>query len=462
MSHPVPSPARLLAVVLVLGVTRPAQAQQSLLERVVHRTALDNGLQVIVVDNPTVSLATVLVAVHNGAFTQDSAEEGLAHLYEHLLFRSFGSDPSAFGYEVSKLNGRYNGTTSDEVVTYYVAVPSKHVDAGIRLLARLLQGARFSNGDLKDERPVVLDELQRAESDPEQLFRHQVGRMLWGASWHRKDVGGDSGSIRGITLDRLKQTYARYYVPNNAALIVTGDVSPDRVFAAARRHFGEWKPGSDPFADRQIPPIAPRTSTNAVMLGQDVLDVTLVVTLHGPSVRADPAATYAADVLFDVFNDPGSPFQRRLVDGGAFHSVSGHYLTLGHTGPIEFRGKTTPERAQEALLTLLGEVDNLDVLEGVSDEDLAIAKKRRQVETALTLERTAMLAPQLAFWWSSAGMDYYMTYQDRMAAQTAADLRRFASAYIVSKPRVIGVLAAPPVVDQLAAWLRQSVRRSTP
>jgi zinc protease len=400
--------------------------------------------------------------VRNGAFTQDTLEAGLAHLYEHLLFHSFGHEPSAFAYEVSRLNGRYNGTTNQEVVTFFVVVPARHVEDGIKLLGHLLEDAHFSGGDLKNERPVVLDELQRNESDPEAVLERQVERALWGASWPRKDVGGDSVSLRGITPEQLKETYARYYVPNNAALIVTGDVSKDRVVEAARHHFGDWKRGADPFADRPIPPVAPRVASTAVLLGKDVLDVTIVIALQGPSVRADPAATYAADALFEVFNDAGSPFQQRLVDAGPFLSVSGHYLTLDHTGPIELRGKTTPEHAQQALLTLLNELDNLDLLAGVTDEDLAIAKKRREVATALTVERTAMVAPQLAFWWSSAGMDYYSTYGDRMNAQTLGDLQRFATTYVVSRPRVIGVLATPSVVGSLTAWLRVSARKTTP
>jgi zinc protease len=175
--------------------------------------------------------------------------------------------------------------------------------------------------------------------------------MLWGAAWSRKDVGGDSTSLAGITLDRLKQTYARYYVPNNAALIVTGDVASDQVVERARDAFKDWKPGPDPFADLPIPPIVPRTTSTAVVLAHDVRDVTIRIALQGPSVGRDTAATYAADALFDVLNDPASAFQQRLVDLGPFQSLSGYYVTLDHTGPIEIVGKTTPERAQEALLT---------------------------------------------------------------------------------------------------------------
>ena len=109
----------------------------------VHRGTLDNGLEVIVVENAAVPLATALVAVHNGAFTQDTNEAGLAHLYEHLLFHSFRHNPSAFGIETTKLKGTYNGTTSDEVVNYFVTVPSNNIESAIGLLADLLMKAGF-------------------------------------------------------------------------------------------------------------------------------------------------------------------------------------------------------------------------------------------------------------------------------------------------------------------------------
>jgi len=434
-------------VAVLAGASGSARAQDSSLARFIHHTRLENGLDVITVENSAVPLATVLVAVRNGAFTQDSADQGMAHLYEHLLFRSFGNGPDAFAIEVTRLNGAYNGATSQEVVYYHLTVPSRNVEKGIKLIARLVREAHFSNGDLKRERPIVLDELQRDESDPEQQLERHVDRMLWGASWCRKDVG--------MTLDRLKQTYARYYLPNNAALIVTGDVSSERVFAQAAEAFRDWRPGPDPFVDHPIPPVAPRAASTVVIVAHDVRDVTIRVALQGPGVGRDTAATYAADALFDVLDDPASAFQQRLVEQGPFQSVTGYYLTQDHTGPIEIVGKTTPERAQEALNELLDEVESVDALEGVTEEDLTIAKRRRAVSMALTLEQTSLLAPDLAGWWASAGLEYYLGYQHRMAAQTVEDLRRFARGYIVGRPRVIGVLAPPETTEQLAAWLRQ-------
>jgi len=452
----------LAVAVSAFAIPLVASAQGSSLARFIRRTRLDNGLDVIVVENTVVPLATVLIAVRNGAFTQDSAEDGLAHLYEHILFRSYHGNPTAFGAEASRLGGRWNGGTSDEVVFYFVVVPSKHVDGAIKLMARLVQDTRFSKGDLKDERPVVLNELARHESDPEEELQRHVARMLWGSSWSRKDVLGDSTSLAGITPEHLKATYARYYVPNNAALIVTGDVTTERVVAQAQHEFRAWQAGPDPFADRPIPPVATHKASTALLFAHDVSNVTIRVALQGPSVGADTAATYAADVLFDILNEPGSAFQRRLVDNGPFQSVHGSYLTLDHTGPIEIVGETTPEQAWPALVALLGELDSLPSLEGIDEEDLEFAKQRRHVQRALTLERAAMLAPDLALWWSSAGMDYFLSYDDRMAARSVADLRRFARDYIASRARVIGVLAPPDVTQKFAGWLRPTTQAHTP
>ncbi|HTI04699.1 MAG TPA: pitrilysin family protein [Gemmatimonadales bacterium] len=430
-------------------------ALQSSPDTTVRRRTLPNGLEVIVVQNAAVPLATALVAVRSGAFTQDTDEAGLAHLYEHLLFHSFRHTPEDFAIEVSNLKGIYNGMTSWEVVAYHVTVPSKNIEPGIGLLAELLTNAHFSNGALKAERAVVLDELQRRVADPAGDLERQVARTLWGPAWHRKDFDGDSASLQRISVDRLQTAYTRYYVPNNAALIVTGDVDPARIFAEAERRFGDWKSAADPFVDRVIPAMPPLARTTAVMVARDVLDVTIVIAIAGPSVSTDPSGTYAADVLSEVFNDPTSAFQRRLVSLGPFQSISASYQPLNHTGPIEFRGTTTPQNAEQAIVALISELQRFDLLQDITSDDLAIARKRRQVEAALERERIASLAPDLASWWSVGGMDYYLSYDDHLMTQTADSLRRFAHAYIVGAPRVIGVLGTPAVVTRIGDWLRR-------
>jgi zinc protease len=103
----------LTAIVTATCCATPAMratGQQARFNSTLHRLRLENGLQVIVAENHRLPLATILVAVRNGAITQDSGDQGLAHLYEHLLFRSYKGDPDAFAAEASDLDAESNGT----------------------------------------------------------------------------------------------------------------------------------------------------------------------------------------------------------------------------------------------------------------------------------------------------------------------------------------------------------------
>lgn len=422
----------------------------------VRRATLDNGLQVIVAENHDVPIVTVLLAVRNGAMTQDSGDEGLAHLYEHLLFRSYKGDPEAFAVEASDLDADWNGTTAEEVVTYFLAPPSKNAMKAIALLGRLVQKPRFNARDLKNERPVVLNELQRDEADPEQALDRQASRMLWGASWSRKDISGDSASLKRIEIPRLQEAYGQYYVPNNAALVVTGDVSAADVFAAAKEQFGPWTKAPDPFAQRPVPPVAPLTASSALLMAKPVTHATILVKYRGPSAGRDTIAPYAIDLLCDVLNEHGSTFQRDLAGSDLFQSVHCGYETLAHVGPITFRGETTPERAPRALTALLHELDGLGNMDGVTDEDLTIAKKRQHVASELSVESSYALAPALAASWSIGGAEAYELYDRRVTAQRLVDLQDVATMFVSAQPRVIAVLAPPEIVPNLQAALRPS------
>ena len=422
----------------------------------VHRTTLDNGLQVIVEENHTVPLVTVLIAVRNGAMTQDPGDQGLAHLYEHLLFRSYKGDPEAFATEASDLDAAWQGVTQEEVVTYYLSLPSKNAIKAIALLARVFQKPRFNTRDLKDERPVVLNELQRDESDPERALDRQASRMLWGASWSRKDIGGDSASLKAIDISRLQAAYAHYYVPNNAALVVTGDVSTADVFAAAKEQFGPWTRAPDPFAQQPLPSIALLNASSALLMVKPVTHATILVKFRGPSAGQDTIAPYAIDLLCDVLNQHGSPLQRHLAMSGLFQSVHCDYETLAHVGPITFRGETTLERAPQALTALLHELDLLATLDGVTDEDIVIAKKRQRVTNEISVESGYSLAPVLASWWSMGGTEAYERYDQRVTAQQLIDLRDAATLFVSAQPRIIAVLAPSEILPNLQAALRSA------
>jgi zinc protease len=270
-----------------------------------------------------------------------------------------------------------------------------------------------------------------------------MGHKLWPLNWSRKNVIGDRDVIHHVTPEQMREIQHRYYVPNNAALIVTGDVDTARVFALAQRAFGDWARGADPFVAFPIPPIPPLTGNDAVIAEAPVGAVTLLIQWQGPSVGADPGATYAADVFSDALNMPGSSFQQRLVDSGLFQSVGVNYYTLNHTGPITISGQTTPDKLRPALAALDHEIARFDSIGYVSAEALAEVKAQRTVNSAFGRERASGYAHTVGFWWSVADIEYYFGYVDNMATQTPADLARYARRYMVGKPHITGVLIAP-------------------
>ena len=433
---------RWLAAAALAFAALPAQGQRAQLERVVQRKVLANGLEVIVIENHGVPLATVEVTVRNGSFTQAPEYAGLAHLYEHMFFKANDAFPEPDEYvdELSKIGAVFNASTREEQVNYYVTVSADSVETGMRLLVQGFLSPKFRSDELSRERQVVIGEYDRNESSPFFRLEQETGKRLYTTQWSRKNVIGDRDVILGTTPEKMRAIKDLYYVPNNAVLIVAGDVDPARTFAMAEKIFGPWPRGRDPFTVQPVPPIPPLTASQAVLVDEDVNAVTVLIQWHGPSVRKDEQATFAADVFSDVLNDPQSRFQRKLVDSGLWQAVGVNYYTLDHVGPISVSGQTTPARLREALRALFDELKAAVGPGYISTAELEATKAKRATTTQFGMERSSEFSHTIGFWWSVSGLDYYMKYIDEMAVRTAADLQQYARTYIVGKPYVIGIL----------------------
>ena len=422
-----------------------ATAQRAELERRIRRETLANGLEVIVVENHGVPLATIEADAKNGSFTQSATYEGLSHLYEHMFFKANASysRPEAFVNRASELGAVFNGTTQEEQVNYYLTVPSDSTMPALALLSSALQSPLFLKDELERERAVVIGEYDRAESDPFYALRTATGKALWGTAWSRKNPLGERQVILATTPEQMRTIQRKYYVPNNTAIIVTGDVNADSVFTTARALFGGWPRAADPFTTDTIPPVPPLTRNVGVVVEQPVNAVLVMLQWHGPGAHTDIPATYAADVFSDVLNQPGSRFQRKLVDSGLWQSLGVNYYTLNQVGPITISGEVAPNKLREAIAALDRELVEVVKPGYITVEAVDGVKRTRIVGTMESLERSSGFAHQLGFWWAVTGLDYFFGYVDTMAKQTPEDLRKYAARYIVGRSRVTGVLLSP-------------------
>jgi zinc protease len=441
------STIRALAATLLTLVTAAPIAGQTRaeLEKVIRRKVLPNGLEVIVVENHGVPIATVEIDVKNGAYTQSPEYAGLAHMYEHMFFKASKDypDPEQYTQLATELGAQFNGSTKEEVVNYYLTLPADSAKAGMRFLASSLRQPLFRDDELAAEKEVVLGEYDRNEAGPGFAFSQKMNELLYPGQFSRKNTIGDRDVIKTVTPMKMRDIQRRYYVPNNSALVVTGDVNPDTVFKYAQVFYGDWQRGEDPFKANPVPPIPTLPGSSAVISEAPVGAVSILIQWQGPSVRKDPTATYAADVFSDALNSADSRFQQRLVDSGLWQGVVVNYYTLDQVGPISISGQTSPDKLKAALAALYDEIDKLDDPGYFSPKELERVKAQRAVESAFGAERTSGLTHTVGFWWSVADVDYFMGYVDNMAKMTPEDLRRYAARYIVGKPHVAGSLLSP-------------------
>jgi len=434
---------KLASLLVLLALVRPTTADAQALP--VRDTTLSNGLHVIVVENHAVPLVTVEIDVKNGGYTQTAEFEGLAHLYEHMFFKANKTIPSQEKYlqRLRQLGASWNGTTSEERVNYFITLGVDSLRAGMQFMEDAVRYPLFLQEELVRERPVVTGEFDRNEANPYFQLNRAMDTLLWTTAYYsHKNTIGDRQIILTTTPEKMREIQHRYYVPNNSALILAGDVTPANGFRMATEVFGDWARGEDPFAT-PIPDPPPLTKTKAVVVEQPVEAATLVLKFDGPSVTRDPASTYAADVLSSILNKRTSALSKRLLDSGLAYYANLSYYTLAHTGPISLFLQVDPAKALDAKRALLEEITKMGDSTYVTQQELADAQTELGIQALYEREQTSEWAHTIGFWWSVAGLDYYRNYVPNMQRISRSDLAQYARTYLVGKPYVVGLMMNP-------------------
>ena len=176
---------------------------------------------------------TVELAVRNGSFTEPPELNGLSHLYEHMFFkpnRALANDED-YLKTIDQLGIVYNGQTQEEVVNYYFTTTTPNFPVAMRFMRDAVRYPLFDEGQFAQERQVVIGELDRHESNPFGFLNSEMNNRLFYKYPSRKDPGGNRQTVSTATTEKMRLIQGRYYVPNNSAMVVTGDVN-----AAGRLH----------------------------------------------------------------------------------------------------------------------------------------------------------------------------------------------------------------------------------
>ncbi|MBO9395632.1 insulinase family protein [Shimia sp. R9_2] len=225
-----------LALAMTAGMTAPLQAADDL----VSTYTLDNGMQVVVVEDHRAPVVMHMVWYKAGSADERPGVSGVAHFLEHLLFKGTETlEPGEFSATVAANGGRDNAFTSYDVTAYHQRVASDRLELMMRMESDRMVNLQLDEEDILTERDVIIEERnQRVENNPGALFREQLSAAQYLNHRYGVPVIGWRHEMEALDLEDALEFYEAYYAPNNAILIVAGDVEPDEVKALADQYYG--------------------------------------------------------------------------------------------------------------------------------------------------------------------------------------------------------------------------------
>ncbi|HKO98623.1 MAG TPA: pitrilysin family protein [Pyrinomonadaceae bacterium] len=439
------SPAALIAQRRTPPQSRVAAPQQTaaaparLPQAQLANRVLANGLEIIVLEDHSIPLITIELAVRNGSYTEPPELNGLSHLYEHMFFKTNRAVANQEDYvrTIGNLGIAYNASTREEVVNYFFTTTSPNLRTSLQFMRDSIRYPLFDEREFERERQVVIGEIDRQESNPFFYLNREMTSRMFSKFTSRKNPLGSRQTVSAATTSMMRTIQQRYYVPNNSALVVTGDVNPEDVFKLAQEFYSDWpRREKEPFVEFPLVEHPPLAKSEGGIITQPVQNVIVNIGWHGPSIGKDDASTYAADVFSFILTQPNSRFQRALVDSGLTTGATIGYYTQRNVGPIQILIQTTPDKAKAAIKAVYNEVAHFNDKDYYTEEQLESAKALLEADDLYSREKLSEYAHTLSFWWASTGLEYFRGYLGRLRATSRADISRYITTYIQNKPHI--------------------------
>lgn len=429
-----------LLITSLLPVTHAAQA--------VSEFNLDNGLKVLVQEDHRAPVVISQIWYKVGSSSEFSGITGVSHVLEHMMFKGTPEVPSGeFASIIAENGGQQNAFTSRDYTGYYQYLGADRLEIALKLEADRMRNLLLPADEFIKEVNVVKEErMMRTEDNPGALTLERFGAVAYLNSPYRNPPIGWLEDLDSLKVSDLKDWYDAWYRPNNATLVVVGDVKAEDVHQLAKKYFGEIEAG-------EIPELKPRKETR--QRGERRIQVRapakLPYVLMGypvPSLAtAEPAEqweVYALDVMSSVLDGGGgSRFTRDLIRGdevaasaGAGYSLSYKYQTL-----FLFDGKPAKGRTiEEVEAALLAQIERIKT-EPVEQDELDRIKT--QVITGEIYQQDSIQhqANQLGVL-ETVGLGWQLSrqYADKIRAVTPVQIMKVAKKYLLIENRTVANL----------------------
>ncbi|HOU30965.1 MAG TPA: pitrilysin family protein [Bacteroidales bacterium] len=344
----------------------------------IKRCCLNNGLRVIVHEDSSTPLAAVSLVYMVGSRNEDPELTGLAHLFEHLMFRGSESVPD-FDDQLQLAGGENNAFTNSDITNYYLTIPAVNIETAFWLESDRMKGLNITEESLSNQKMVVLEEYRQAYlNQPYGDATLLIRPLAYKIHPYRWPTIGKEEHIKKVTLGDIKEFFHSYYAPNNCIMVVAGNVSADDVFRLAEKWFGKIKMRK--VHTETLPEEPPQKSARKLTVKRNVPANALYKAWH-VCCRRDPSFI-TLDLLTDILAAGESGrLQRILVREKKLFSSINAYLT-GDLDPglLIIQGRlnngVSYEKAENELNKIIEEIKSTPV----PDEEMEKVKNRFEAE----------------------------------------------------------------------------------
>lgn len=421
-----------LTAILLAGMAAPEQTGAPVL-----RATLENGLRVVIVRDPLAPVVTIEENYLAGGNETPAGFPGMAHAQEHMAFRGcagLSSDQIAAIY--AQLGGSQNADTQQNITQYFVTVPAQDLEVALRLDSACMQDVEDAQEQWAEERGAIEQEVARDLSNPTYKFLTRLNQDLFAGTPYAHDALGTKESFDATTGAMLKKFYQDWYAPNNAILVIAGDVDPAAALAKVKQLYG-------PIKRRDVPP-HPEVNLPEVQKGDSfTLDSNLPYELIFLAFRMPGTSSpdfAAARILGDVIGSQRADLYGLVPQGKALAAEYG----LAESFPkasVGYAVTAIPAGADAAPITAAMKA----ILQGYADKGvpaaLVEAAKKGEIASAEFQQNSI---PDLAATWSQAlageGRQSPSEIVDAMKKVTLADVNRVAKTFLLTDRAIVATL----------------------
>jgi zinc protease len=419
---------------------------------------LDNGLKVLVREEHTAPLASVWCWYKVGSKDERPGLTGVSHWVEHMNFKGTKNIPrdDVKGI-IEQFGGSWNGYTWIDQTTYLETASRDALDRMLFIEAERMANSLFEADDCESERTVIISELQGGENDPDQFLDQELTATAFKAHPYQHPTIGWLSDLQTMTRDDLYGYYRRYYVPNNATLVIVGDVDAGEAVKRAERHFGAIPPGVEISRERTAEP--EQTGERRLTIRKPGTTAYLKVGYHAPSVSddrfcplliLDAALTGAKGInLWSSFRvappQRSARLYRTLVERGLASGVGGAVIATQdpflYVISVTATDGTPLASAESALLEELDRVRR----GGITDAELTKAKAQLRARLVFDNDSVTNIAHQLGYFETIGSVDLVASLPARIAAVTLEEVASVASSVLTASNRTVGWFDPIPV-----------------